>query len=185
MRALPAGAHGGARLATDSCAQADYFMVCGSDAPVRRWVSLCAAKRCCTLREATRTPRSGRAHAGSRSMERTVIEPTRRVFHVKRDRQHPPVARSTRSWQLRRTSSARSRESSAVMHLSDSTPSTLGTDENQGAQRGETTSPTLAGGAWAPRPRRCPRPCPPPGGLSLGERSFIGQRLPPHVSRET
>ena len=56
MRALPAGAHGGARLATDSCAQADYFMVCGSDAPVRRWVSLCAAKRCCTLREATRTP---------------------------------------------------------------------------------------------------------------------------------
>jgi len=166
MRALPAGAHGGARLATDSCAQADYFMVCGSDAPVRRWVSLCTAKRCCTLREATRTPRSGRAHAGSRSMERTVIEPTRRVFHVKRDRQHPPVARSTRSWQLRRTSSARSRESSAVMHLSDSTPSTLGTDENQGAQRGETTSPTLAGGrgrharvdvhVHVPLPAACP-----------------------------
>lgn len=29
MRAMRAGAHGGARLATDSCAQADYFMVCG------------------------------------------------------------------------------------------------------------------------------------------------------------
>lgn len=146
-------------------------MECGNDAPLRRRVSLCSARCNCTMWEATRTQPRGSVLLGHpRRVERTVIEPARRMFHVKRDRRlgEPPSAGTPRH----------------------STPTTLCTLEGHRAHRAETASPTVtrsagrncaARGAWA----RCLRRRPRRGGPPRGERSVIDLCSPPHVSRET